>query len=53
MWLEMMVAHHEGAVTMAQDQLDAGQNGEATSLAEKIAADQKREIETMERLLQG
>jgi uncharacterized protein (DUF305 family) len=51
-WLEMMVEHHEGAVTMAETQLDEGQNGKASALAEDIITTQQREIETMQGLLE-
>ena len=48
-----MIAHHRGAVEMAQSELDAGENAEALELAEKIIADQEAEIAEMEGLLQG
>ncbi len=52
-FLEGMIAHHEGAVVMAEAQLADGQNAEALTLAEKIISDQKAEITEMEDLLAG
>ncbi|MEV0852876.1 DUF305 domain-containing protein [Nocardia fluminea] len=50
-WLEMMIAHHEGAVGMAQTELNAGVNPQARQLATKIVADQEAEITTMRGML--
>ncbi|MFD3461646.1 DUF305 domain-containing protein [Nocardia fluminea] len=50
-WLEMMIAHHEGAVEMAQTELNAGMNPRARQLATKIVADQEAEITTMRGML--
>ncbi|MFD3427712.1 DUF305 domain-containing protein [Nocardia fluminea] len=50
-WLEMMIAHHEGAVEMAQTELNAGVNPRARQLATKIVADQEAEITTMRGML--
>jgi len=51
MFLEMMIEHHEGAIVMAQEQVDDGKNAEAVALAEAIIEAQQGEIETMQRLL--
>lgn len=51
MFLEMMIAHHEGAVEMAQVEIEAGDNPDAVSLAEDIIAAQESEIERMQDLL--
>lgn len=53
MFLESMTAHHEGAIKMAQDEIDNGQNPEATELAETIVATQQTEIDEMKELLAG
>ncbi|MBG6215809.1 uncharacterized protein (DUF305 family) [Arthrobacter sp. CAN_A6] len=53
MFLESMTAHHEGAVGMAQDEIDNGQNPEALELAETIVETQQAEIQEMEALLAG
>lgn len=52
-FLELMIAHHRGAVEMAQAELEDGRNPQALELAEKIIADQEAEIATMEQLLQN
>lgn len=50
-FLELMIAHHKGAVEMAQTELQDGQNPEALELADQIVADQEAEIAEMEQLL--
>jgi uncharacterized protein (DUF305 family) len=51
MFLEMMIEHHEGAIEMAQAEVDQGENPDAVALAEKIVSDQKAEITRMRQLL--
>jgi uncharacterized protein (DUF305 family) len=51
MWLEMMIEHHQGAVTMAQDVLSSTEEAEVKSLAQAIVDGQKKEIVTMQGLL--
>jgi uncharacterized protein (DUF305 family) len=51
LWLESMIAHHEGAVAMAQQEIDQGKNADATALARRIAETQQAEIAQMEALL--
>ena len=51
LFLEQMIMHHEGAVAMAQDQIDNGQNPDAITLAEDIIATQEEEIATMAGLM--
>ena len=51
LWLEMMVDHHEGAVAMAQTEIDEGRHPKAVALAEDIVSTQQEEISTMEDLL--
>jgi uncharacterized protein (DUF305 family) len=50
-FLTMMIAHHEGAITMAKDETAKGSNAEAKALAEKIITDQQAEITTMQGML--
>jgi uncharacterized protein (DUF305 family) len=50
-WLQLMIEHHRGAITMARTQQTSGENAPAIALAKKIQADQNREIATMQRLL--
>ncbi|GIL37730.1 DUF305 domain-containing protein [Phycicoccus sp. DTK01] len=49
-WLTMMIAHHEGAITMAQDVLSSTKDAEVRTLAEAITKAQEREIATMKGL---
>ncbi len=51
LFLESMIVHHEGALDMAQDQIDDGQNTDAIVLAESIVATQQSEIDEMKELL--
>ena len=51
MWLEMMIDHHQGAVTMAQDALSSTEDPEVKSLAQAVVDGQKKEIATMQGLL--
>nr|BFE58319.1 DUF305 domain-containing protein [Dactylosporangium thailandense] len=43
----MMIAHHQGAITMAKDELANGANRDAKALAQKIITAQQAEIDTM------
>lgn len=52
LFLEQMIAHHEGAVTMAEEHLETGENQEALELSEDVIADQSAEIEEMESMLE-
>lgn len=51
MFLEMMIVHHEGAIAMAQVQLEEGMHPDALRLAEEIRSAQEREIERMRDML--
>lgn len=51
-FLELMTAHHQGAIEMAEAELADGENPQALDLAEQIIADQEAEIEQMEQMLQ-
>ncbi|GGN02614.1 lipoprotein [Terrabacter tumescens] len=51
MWLQLMIKHHEGAVTMARTQLSQGQSGDAKELAQAVIDGQTKEIATMTELL--
>lgn len=50
-FLTMMIAHHEGAITMAREETAKGSDPQAKTLAEAIVADQQAEITTMRDLL--
>jgi uncharacterized protein (DUF305 family) len=45
MFLQMMIAHHQGAVTMSQTELTQGSNPTARHLAQQIITAQQAEIE--------
>ena len=51
LFLTMMIAHHEGAVTMAEEAAARGSNPGAEALATKIVTDQRAEIDTMKAML--
>ena len=51
MFLEMMTAHHSGAVQMAQTEIAEGKNPDAIAMAEDVRATQNAEIAEMEQLL--
>ena len=51
LFLEQMMMHHEGAVEMAQTEVDKGQNADAIEMAEMIVQTQTEEIATMQDLL--
>ena len=49
MFVDMMIPHHEGAVTMARDALAKSRRPEIRALAQQIVEAQQREIEMMKR----
>jgi uncharacterized protein (DUF305 family) len=51
MFLNRMLAHHQGAITMAKTQLTAGQNPQARALAQQIITAQTAEIAQIRALL--
>ncbi|UQN13976.1 DUF305 domain-containing protein [Gulosibacter sp. ACHW.36C] len=51
LFLEQMIVHHEGAVEMAQTQVDEGSDPDAVELAQTIIDAQTAEIQEMEDLL--
>jgi uncharacterized protein (DUF305 family) len=51
MFLEMMTAHHQGAIAMAQMEVKNGKNPDTIAMATNIASSQQAEIETMKTLL--
>jgi uncharacterized protein (DUF305 family) len=50
-WLEAMIRHHEGAISMAEDLLESGTNQELIDLGRKIIEAQQTEIDAMKGLL--
>ena len=51
LFLEQMIVHHQGAIEMAQEEVDNGQYPAVITLAENIIASQTAEIATMEDIL--
>lgn len=51
LFLTQMIAHHEGAVEMAQSEVTGGKNAVAVALAKSIVASQETEIKDMKALL--
>jgi uncharacterized protein (DUF305 family) len=51
LWARSMISHHQGAVTMAQDEIAHGQSVDAVHAATLIVDAQQREIATMTHLI--
>ena len=49
-WAKGMIAHHEGAITMANEVLADGKNSEIRALANAVISGQTAEIETLKPL---
>ncbi len=53
MFLQSMMAHHQGALEMAKTEKKSGQNRDALALADSIISSQTAEIATMKDMLKG
>lgn len=51
LWLQSMIAHHQGAIEMARTEVNDGQNADATTLAEHVITAQESEIAEMTEML--
>ncbi len=51
LWLNSMIAHHQGAIEMAKAELANGQNVDAKALAQSIVTAQQAEIDQMQKML--
>jgi len=51
LFLKQMIRHHQGAITMAQNEVDNGRYPAALEMARAIIVDQQAEIETMNEIL--
>jgi uncharacterized protein (DUF305 family) len=51
LFLEQMTVHHEGAVEMAQTEVDKGENPDAVEMAGNIVSSQTEQIDQMKTLL--
>ena len=52
-FLTMMIAHHQGALQMANTEIGQGSNPDAVALAQKVTSAQTAEIATMKDMLAG
>jgi len=50
-FLQMMIAHHEGAIEMAKEETAGGVSADAKALAQQIGTSQQAEIDSMKQLL--
>jgi uncharacterized protein (DUF305 family) len=53
LWLQSMIAHHQGAIEMAKAEIANGENVDAKGLANSIVATQEAEIGQMKQMLEG
>lgn len=51
LFLTQMIAHHQGAIMMAQEEIDIGQFPAAVEMAQAIVSSQQAEIDTMQGML--
>ena len=51
LWLQSMIAHHEGAIEMANVEIAKGSNPDAIAIAKTIIADQQAEVDQMKQML--
>nr|WP_046284815.1 DUF305 domain-containing protein [Mycobacterium sp. UM_NZ2] len=51
LWLQTMIAHQRGAITLAQNEIQHGESPEAISIAQSLLPFQQAEINQMNRLL--
>ena len=51
LWIRSMIGHHQGAIMMAQTELERGKNADARHVADMIITAQQREIAQMINLL--
>lgn len=51
LWLTSMIAHHRGAIEMAEEELADGKNVDAKALAQNIIATQQAENDEMDKML--
>ncbi len=51
LYLTQMIRHHQGAISMAQNEISSGQYPATIALAQSIATSQQQEIDTMNKIL--
>lgn len=52
-FLKGMIAHHEGAIQMCDDEIRHGKNQAAIAMAKKIRSQQVQEVQKMQRILKS
>lgn len=50
-WLQVMLAHHRGAISLAHDEIEHGQSPEAISIAQSLIPLQQTQIDQINELL--
>jgi uncharacterized protein (DUF305 family) len=50
MFIDMMIPHHEGAITMSQDALQRAEHAELRQFAQQVIEKQQKEIEELRRM---
>jgi uncharacterized protein (DUF305 family) len=53
LWLQSMIGHHQGAITMAQGEIAHGKNPDVIGTAKSIITAQQAEIDQMKLTLGG
>lgn len=53
LWLRLMIAHHQGAITMAEEVRQAGSDVRVQEIADDVVAEQTDEIRHMQAWLNG
>lgn len=53
LFLTQMIPHHQGAITMAQNEIDNGEFLDTIALAKSIVSSQQKEIDTMNEILKS
>lgn len=53
LWLQSMIAHHQGAIDMAETEVADGTNPEMVTLAKGIVTAQQAEVAQMQKMLAG
>ncbi len=52
LWLQSMIDHHRGAITMAQTEIARGQSPDIIGMAKSVAASQQAEVDQMNQMLE-
>jgi uncharacterized protein (DUF305 family) len=51
LWMTSMISHHQGAIAMAQNEIDQGRSPDAIQLAKMMISAQQREVAQMNHLM--